>query len=165
MAGKSRGDVRLGRLTKIVYRDVAEMIAHGLRDPRLRFGCVTEVKLTRDLKHARVMVSCLGTEGDRRTFLKGLESARGRIQSLIAKHLHTRQTPRLSFRYDEGLERSVRLSRLIDDACAEDLEAQRARGELPDEPDDSPEPSEGAEPAPSTEPAPSAEPAPEPPAP
>ncbi len=123
--------VKIERLQKLVLHDVQEIVAHGLRDPRLRFGSVTQVRLAEDLRHAKIYVSCLGTEADRRTFLRGLESAKGKIQSIVAGHLKTRVTPKLSFEYDEGIERSIRMSALIDRAVAEDDRARAARGEAP----------------------------------
>ena len=134
--------VKIARLQELIRRDVAQMLATGLLDPRLRFGSVVGVKLTNDLRYATVNVSCMGSEADRRTFMRALESARGRIQRTVAGHLRTRVTPTLRFAYDEGPERSMRVSKLIEQALAEDREAQRARGELPDD-----EPADQAPPA------------------
>lgn len=123
--------IKIERLQKLILHDVQEIVAFGLRDPRLKFGSVTQVKLAEDLRHAKVYVSCIGSEADKRTYMRGLESATGKIQSIVAKHLKTRITPKLSFTYDEGIERSVRVSALIDKALAEDDEARVARGEAP----------------------------------
>ena len=123
--------VKIERLQKLILHDVQEIVAHGLRDPRIKLGTVTKVKLADDMRHAKVFVSCLGTDADKRTFLRGLESARGRIQSTVARHLQTRVTPKLAFEYDEGIERSIRMSSLIDQAIAEDDAARAARGEPP----------------------------------
>jgi ribosome-binding factor A len=123
--------VKIARLQKLILHDVQEIVAFQLRDPRLKFGSITKVKLSDDLRHAKVSVSCMGDEADRRTYLRGLESARGKIQAIVAKHLKTRVTPVLAFEYDEGVERSIRMSALIDKAVAEDDEARAARGEAP----------------------------------
>jgi len=121
--------IRIERLQKVILQDAAEIISHKLRDPRLKFGSVTRVKLAEDLRHATIFVSCLGDEADRRTYMRALESARGRIQSMVAKHLKTRVTPSLAFSYDESVERSIRMSQLIDKARAEDEAARAARGD------------------------------------
>ncbi len=125
--------VKIQRLQKLILHDVQEIVAQRLRDPRLKFGSVTQVKLADDLRHAKVFVSCMGTAADKRTYMRGLDSAKGKIQSIVAKHLKTRVTPKLSFAYDEGIERSIRVSALITQALAEDREAQVARGEKKDE--------------------------------
>ncbi len=124
--------VRIQRLQELIRRDVAEIITTKLRDPRIKFGTVTRVKLTPDLKYAKIFVSCLGEEADQRTFLKGLESARGRMQKYVGRHMRTRQTPQLVFAYDDGIEKSIRMSKMIDDALEEDRVAQIARGEVDD---------------------------------
>ena len=123
--------IRVQRLQKLVLQDVSIILTTGLRDPRLRFGSVTNVKLADDLRHAKIYVSCLGTDADRRTFMRGLESAKGKIQSIVAKHLATRVTPKLSFEYDEGVERSIRISEIIEKALDEDDLSRAARGEAP----------------------------------
>ncbi len=130
MAGNKK-KIAIERIQKLILQDVAEMVFQELRDPRLRFGSVTGVKLSEDLRHAKIYVSCLGTEADRRTFLRGLESARGRIRSVLARHLRTRVTPEIAFEYDPGVERSIRISGLIDQARAEDEARRRERGEAP----------------------------------
>jgi ribosome-binding factor A len=121
--------ISVARLERRILEDVARITFQELRDPRLRFGSITKVKLSDDLRHAKIYVSCLGDEADRRTFLRALESARGKIQAMVAGHLRTRVTPQLHFTYDEGVERSVRLSKLIDEAVAADRKNQAARGE------------------------------------
>jgi ribosome-binding factor A len=129
----AKGNIRIERLQEIVKRDIAGMLATEMRDPRLRFGSVLKVELTGDLRHAKVYVSCLGSEADRRTFMRGLRSARYPLQARVASHLRTRATPRLSFVYDEGLERSIELGKTLQRALSEDREAQIARGEIVDD--------------------------------
>ena len=127
----SKSNVKVERLQKLILHDVQEIVAFQLRDPRLKFGSVTQVKLAEDLRHAKIYVSCLGTEADKRTYMRGLESAKGKIQSIVAKHLTTRVTPRLAFVYDDGVERSIRVSEIINKALAEDDVSRVARGEVP----------------------------------
>ena len=121
--------IKIERLQRKILEDVAEITFQQLRDPRLRFGSVTQVKLADDLRHAKIYVSCLGTEADRRTFMRALDSARGKIQAMVAGRLKTRITPQLSFEFDEGIARSIRVSQLIDEAVAEDDKNRAARGE------------------------------------
>lgn len=124
-------NIKIQRLQRKILEDVAQITFQELRDPRLRFGSVTKVHLSEDLRHAKVFVSCLGTDADHRTFMKALASARGKIQAMVAGRLKTRVTPQLEFAFDEGIERSVRISHLIDEAVAEDDKNRAARGEGP----------------------------------
>ncbi len=65
-----------------------------LRDPRIGLATITEVKLSSDLKHARVFVSVLGGEEERKKTLAGLTSAAPRIRHEVASRRHASETPR-----------------------------------------------------------------------
>jgi phosphoesterase RecJ-like protein len=90
-----------------------------LKDPRIGFVTVTGVEATRDLEHATVWVSVLGTEKERERTLEGLAAAHGVLQARIAHELHLRRTPVLAFAYDAAVERGVRMARLIDELAPE----------------------------------------------
>jgi len=90
-----------------------------LKDPRIGFVTVTGVEVTRDLEHATVWVSVLGTERERERTLEGLEAAHGVLQSRVARELHLRRTPVLTFAYDPAVERGVRLTKMIDELAPE----------------------------------------------
>ena len=68
-----------------------------------------------DLRSARVFVSVLGDAEERRRTLAGLGSSHGIIQAAIAREMRLKRTPTLSFHYDEGPERGIRLARLLDE--------------------------------------------------
>lgn len=86
-----------------------------LKDPRIGFVTVTEVRATSDLRMAKVYVSVLGGEHKRRTTLEGLESSRTVLQHRINRELRLKRTPVLTFEYDPTVERGVRLGKLVDD--------------------------------------------------
>jgi phosphoesterase RecJ-like protein len=90
-----------------------------LKDPRIGFVTVTGVETARDLEHAKVWVSVLGTERERERTLEGLEAAHGVLQARIARELHLRRTPVLAFAYDAAVERGVRMTKLIDELAPE----------------------------------------------
>jgi ribosome-binding factor A len=94
----------------------------SLKDPRIGFVTVTGVEATKDLKHATVFVSVLGSERDRERTLEGLEAAHGVLQARVARELRLRRTPVLAFAYDPGVERGVRLTQMIDELAPEDLD-------------------------------------------
>jgi ribosome-binding factor A len=105
-----------------VSESVREVVADGVRqlkDPRIGMVTVTGVEVTRDLQEARVFVSVLGGENKRRDTLRGLESAKGVLQSRINRELSLRRTPQLTFHYDETVERGVRMTKLIDELAAD----------------------------------------------
>lgn len=106
---------RAERIASIVREVVSDAIANRLSDPRIsRFTSVTRVELSPDLEFADVSVSVMGTEREARTCMRGLASARGAVQSLLAKRLEIRKCPLLRFRLDEGLKRGMEIVRELD---------------------------------------------------
>ena len=105
---------RMRRVNESVREVVAEGVS-GLRDPRIGLITVTGVVVSPDLHDARVYVSVLGNEHKRRATMAVLESARGVLQSRLARELRMKRTPQLAFEYDPSVERGVRMSRLIDE--------------------------------------------------
>jgi ribosome-binding factor A len=101
-------------------RKVNEALRHvladgveSLGDPGLGFVTVTAVRASPDLGHAEVYVSVLGSEKRRTTSLRALDRAHGVLQSRVAKELHLKRTPQLSFHYDETVDRAMRLNELL----------------------------------------------------
>ena len=105
---------RMRRVNEAVREVLSSQLAEGLKDPRIGFVTVTDVKTSADLRHARVFVSVLGDEPQRRATLDGLESAHGFLQRRVAAELRLKHTPTLVFEYDDTTERAMRLSELID---------------------------------------------------
>ena len=105
---------RMRRVNESVREVVAEGVG-GLRDPRIGLITVTGVVVSPDLHDARVYVSVLGNERKRQATMAVLESARGVLQSRLARELRMKRTPQLAFEYDPSVERGVRMSRLIDE--------------------------------------------------
>jgi len=105
---------RMRRVNEVIRQVLGEVIATGLKDPRIGFVTVTDVDTSPDLRTARVYVSVLGGESEREKALAGLRSSHGFLQGRIAAELRMKRTPTLTFHYDESVERGVRISRLLD---------------------------------------------------
>ena len=112
---------RMRRVNEALREVLSEGIGE-LKDPRIGFVTVTGVEASRDLRHARVYVSVLGSEEKRTATLAGLESAHGILQSRVNRELRLKRTPQLVFEYDPTVERGVRLSRLIDELAPDENE-------------------------------------------
>jgi ribosome-binding factor A len=112
---------RMRRVNEALKEVLSEGIG-DLKDPRIGFVTVTGVQASRDLRHARVYVSVLGSEEKRTATLAGLESAHGILQSRVNRELRLKRTPQLVFEYDPTVERGVRLSRLIDELAPDENE-------------------------------------------
>ncbi len=120
-------------------REVVSMaILTQLKDPRVRDVTVTYVEVTPDMRQAKVHVSVMGDETKQNLSLRGLQNSAGFLQSLVAKRIDTRYTPRLVFELDLGVKRSIEISQILQSVLPRPVEA--------DQPADSadPEPGEGS---------------------
>ncbi|MCW2957799.1 MAG: rbfA [Solirubrobacterales bacterium] len=103
---------RMRRVDEAV-REVLSASTRDLKDPRIGFVTVTDVKTSADLRHARVYVSVLGTPEEHDASLKGLQSAHGYLQARLARELRMKHTPALTFILDDTAERAQRVERLV----------------------------------------------------
>ena len=111
---------RTERVGEQMQRELAELVRLEVKDPRVRMVTLTGVEVARDYSHAKVYYTTL--EGDHAQVQKGLERAAGFLRSQLAHAMKLRVIPQLHFVYDASVERGARLSKLIDDALADDAE-------------------------------------------
>jgi ribosome-binding factor A len=109
---------RMRRVDEAIREVIGDVVAGELKDPRVGFVTVTDVRTSADLRHARVFVSVLGSAEEREASLAGLQSAHGYLQSRIATELRLKRTPALDFRYDETTDRAMRLDSMLSDPDA-----------------------------------------------
>lgn len=118
---------RMRRVDEAIRQVIGEAVAGELKDPRVGFVTVTDVRTSADLSHARVYVSVLGDEPLREATLEGLRSAHGYLQRRLASELRLKRTPTLDFLYDDTTDRAMRVEELLDES------GMGAKGEcLPD---------------------------------
>lgn len=91
-----------------------------LQDPRIQDVTVTFVEVSPDLRHAKVHVSVMGDETKQRLCLHGLQSAAGFLQAKCARRIDARYTPRLAFVLDQGVKRSIEISRILKEVLPEE---------------------------------------------
>jgi ribosome-binding factor A len=108
------GSERVRRVDRAIRQVLADA-AGSLKDPRVGFVTVTDVRTTGDLRSARVYVSVLGDDDDREATLDGLRHAHGHLQARIAGQLGLKRTPTLEFVYDDTADRARRVDELIDE--------------------------------------------------
>ncbi|HXR61658.1 MAG TPA: 30S ribosome-binding factor RbfA [Solirubrobacterales bacterium] len=106
---------RLRRINEVLREVVGAAVAGDLNDPRIGFVTVTSVETSPDLRTAKVFVSVLGDEEEREATLQGLRSSHGVLQSRIAAETRMKRTPTLTFHYDDTVEKSVRISELLEE--------------------------------------------------
>jgi ribosome-binding factor A len=126
---------RMRRVDEAVRQVIGDAVAGELKDPRVGFTTVTDVKTSPDLRHARVYISVLGPQGgpsapaEREATLAGLRSAHGFLQARVAGELHLKRTPTLEFVYDETTDKAMRVEQLIAQSETEDEQGEQADDE------------------------------------
>ena len=105
---------RMRRVDEAMREVLGGAITSELKDPRVGFVTVTAVETAPDLRRARVFVSVLGTDAERRRTLDALHNAHGYLQRRVAGELRLRHTPTLEFAYDDSSERSLRIAELLE---------------------------------------------------
>ena len=108
------------RVADQIQRELADLIQHEIKDPRVGQVTITAVEVTRDYSHAKVFYTTLASKEENFLIENGLEHAKGFLRSNLSHRMKLRITPQLHFIYDESVERGVRLSKLIDEAVAQD---------------------------------------------
>ena len=110
---------RLARVAEVVREVAAETILFELQDPRIKGVTVTRTEVAGDLQHAKVFVSLMGTQKEQDLCMHGLRHSAGFVQAKLASRLKTRYTPVIRFVVDEGVKKSIEVTRLINEALAQ----------------------------------------------
>ncbi len=100
------------RVQKLARRALGEAI-DDLKDPRVGFATVTAVKITPDLRHARVLVSVMGTEEQQAETMKGLASAKPHLRAELGRQVRMKYLPDLTFELDHRTEETEHLDELF----------------------------------------------------
>ncbi len=106
---------RSDRLANQILRDISELMASEMRDTFPGMVTFTHVKLSDDLRYAKVYYSYLGNEGGHERVGAYLTNEAGRIRSLVGKNLRLRYIPEFLFKFDESIEHGVRIEQLLNE--------------------------------------------------
>ncbi len=113
---------RARKLAERIQQVVAQMLDTRIKDPRLGFVTVTDVRVTGDLQHADVFYTVYGDDEARADSAKALESAKGVIRSEVGKQTGIRLTPTLAFHLDAVPETAAHLDAALVEAARRDAE-------------------------------------------
>jgi ribosome-binding factor A len=112
--------------------EIATFLANDVKDPRINgIVTVTGVEITRDLRHARVFVSVLGSDSQRAATLEGLGNVASHLRGRVGRALRLRVAPEIEFRNDESIAHAAHIEQLL---------AQVRKDTHPDEPAPPPAP-------------------------
>jgi ribosome-binding factor A len=108
------GGHRADQVGAQVREEIMQIIHRQLKDPRIGFASITEVRMSPDLRSARVRVSVLGDETEQKQTLAGLRSATGLIRHELGRRLENlKVSPELRFELDPSIEYSVHISKRL----------------------------------------------------
>ena len=110
---------RMERVQKLARQVLGELI-HDLKDPRIGFATITAVRITRDLRHAHIFVSVLGTEDEQKETLAGLESAKPYLRKELGSEMRLKYLPELRFELDHMTEDAIRVEKILHDIHEEE---------------------------------------------
>lgn len=120
-------NARARKVADRIHEVVATLLDTRIKDPRLGFVTVTDVRVTGDLQNATVFYTVLGEDADREASAAALASARGLIRSEVGGQLGIRLTPTIEFVPDALPETAAHLEQALRDAAAKDAELARRR--------------------------------------
>lgn len=125
---------RTDRISEEIRRVMSDIIMNEVKDPRLpEFVSVTGVRVVKDLKHAKVFISVLGTPEEKAEAIRALVHAAGFIRREIGQRVRIRYTPELHFELDDSIEHGIHINRLITETMAHSAQqaaaAQKAQPE------------------------------------
>jgi ribosome-binding factor A len=94
--------------------EIATFLANDVKDPRIMgLVTVTAVEITRDLRHARVFVSVLGSESQRAATFEGLDNVASHLRGRVGRALRLRVAPEIEFRNDESIAHAAHIEQLL----------------------------------------------------
>ncbi|MDQ3916066.1 MAG: 30S ribosome-binding factor RbfA [Actinomycetota bacterium] len=103
---------RTQRVQKLARQVLGDAI-QSLKDPRVGFATVTAVRITPDLRHARVFVSVLGDADAQRESMEGLDSAKPVLRAELGRQMRMKYLPELVFELDQGAAEAERIEDLL----------------------------------------------------
>ena len=104
---------RTDRLDSQIRAELAELLQREMKDPRIGFATITRVETARDLGTAKVWVSIMGTDDERKATMKALTDAAPWLRRQLGGRLTMRHIPQLLIRHDDSIEAGDRVLRLL----------------------------------------------------
>lgn len=114
---------RAAKMGERIKEIIAARLEKGIRDPRLGFVTITDVRVTGDLQHASVFFTVLGSEQERADSAAALKAATGMLRSEVGRNITARLTPSLEFVADAVPENAAAIESLLREAHQRDEDA------------------------------------------
>lgn len=112
---------RTSRISEEMKREISSIIQKEIKDPRMpEFVSITELKVTKDLRYAKVYISVYGSEEEKKNAINVLKNAAGFIRHEIGQRIQLRYTPELQFELDNSIEHGIYVNKLINETLKKD---------------------------------------------
>jgi ribosome-binding factor A len=112
---------RINRISEEVKKEVSNIIQNEIKDPRLpKLVSITAANVTKDLRFAKIHVSVLGNDEEKKNAITALKSAAGFIRREVGHRIQLRYTPELQFELDNSIEQGVYLTKLINETVKDE---------------------------------------------
>ncbi len=106
---------RSDRVKEVMREEISQMLMGDIKDPRIGFATLTRVELSDDLRNAKVFVSVMGSEAEKKKTIKGLENATGFIRKELRHRLRLKFIPEIIFKIDTSIEHGEKIARLLEE--------------------------------------------------
>lgn len=110
---------RSDRVCGHIQRALSDILLKKIKDPRLEFATITNVKMSRDLRIARIYFTTTGNKKSAEEALEGFKSAIGYVKRTLAGQLGLRYMPELKFFYDESFDYGSHIDKILKDVKAD----------------------------------------------
>ncbi|HMK76653.1 MAG TPA: 30S ribosome-binding factor RbfA [Thermodesulfobacteriota bacterium] len=104
---------RSDKVADLIQKEVSQMLLKSIKDPRIGFITITRVTVSEDCRFARVYYSVAGTQAERESSMKGLDSAKGYLRKELGRRIRLRYTPEITFQFDPSVEYAIHMEELI----------------------------------------------------
>jgi len=104
---------RIEKIQELIKEEISDIIRREVKQPGIGFLTITSVEVSPDLHYAKVFVSILGDDGEKKRSLRALQSAAGFIRSALGHRIRLRHVPELSFKLDTSMEYGNKIQKLL----------------------------------------------------
>ena len=105
---------RQAKIAELLKEEISDILRREMKDPRLGFVTITDAEISPDLRHAKVFVSILGTEQERKDNMALLKKAERFVRQAVGKRLSMKLLPEIRFYLDTSVDQGVRIFELLD---------------------------------------------------
>jgi len=114
---------RTDRIAVEIQKEISDIIMNSIKDPRIpQMVSVTRVKVTKDLRYAKVYISIYGSDEEKQNAMAALKGAAGFVRREIGQRIQLRYTPEIVFEPDNSIEHGMHISKLIEETLHSEKE-------------------------------------------